>query len=117
MCDFLWTGYLIADEFPAELAAGAAYVAGFDDDGRPVLVCPAVILQCLLGNNAILPLCSWDCIPVWWQLEARLQLPLHFLHCFFRLQPSASPDMVIPGFHVEILDVSTTLTMQISLSQ
>jgi hypothetical protein len=38
MCDFLWTGYLIADEFPAELAAGAAYVAGFDDDGRPVLI-------------------------------------------------------------------------------
>jgi hypothetical protein len=56
MCDFLWTGYLIADEFPAELAAGAAYVAGFDDDGRPVLVCPAVILQCHLGNNVILPL-------------------------------------------------------------
>jgi hypothetical protein len=56
MCDFLWTGYLIADEFPAELAAGAAYVAGFDDDGRPVLVCPAIILQCLLGYNVILPL-------------------------------------------------------------
>ncbi|XP_024398179.1 uncharacterized protein [Physcomitrium patens] len=31
-------GYLIADEFPAELAAGAAYVAGHDDEGRPVLV-------------------------------------------------------------------------------
>ncbi|CAK9235326.1 unnamed protein product [Sphagnum jensenii] len=31
-------GYLIADEFPAELAAGSAYVAGFDDDGRPVLI-------------------------------------------------------------------------------
>jgi len=31
-------GYLIADEFPAELAGGAAYVAGLDDDGRPVAV-------------------------------------------------------------------------------
>lgn len=31
-------GYLIADEFPAELAGGAAYVAGLDDDGRPVVV-------------------------------------------------------------------------------
>ncbi|KAG0582472.1 hypothetical protein M758_3G062100 [Ceratodon purpureus] len=31
-------GYLIADEFPAELAAGAAYVAGHDAEGRPVLV-------------------------------------------------------------------------------
>jgi hypothetical protein len=32
------SGYLIADEFPAEIAAGAAYVAGLDDEGRPVLV-------------------------------------------------------------------------------
>jgi hypothetical protein len=32
------SGYLIADEFPTEIAAGAAYVAGFDDEGRPVLV-------------------------------------------------------------------------------
>ncbi|CAK9871271.1 unnamed protein product [Sphagnum jensenii] len=31
-------GYLIADEFPTEIAAGAAYVAGFDDEGRPVLI-------------------------------------------------------------------------------
>lgn len=35
---FLSAGYLIADEFPAELAAGAAYVAGHDVEGRPVLV-------------------------------------------------------------------------------
>ena len=34
----LFTGYLIADEFPAELAAGAAYVAGHDGEGRPILV-------------------------------------------------------------------------------
>jgi hypothetical protein len=33
-----FAGYLIADEFPAELAAGAAYVAGQDAEGRPVLV-------------------------------------------------------------------------------
>lgn len=32
------SGYLIADEFPAELAAGAAYVAGHDEEGRPVMV-------------------------------------------------------------------------------
>lgn len=32
------SGYLIADEFPAELAAGAAYVAGHDEQGRPVMV-------------------------------------------------------------------------------
>ncbi|KAH9571581.1 hypothetical protein CY35_02G101100 [Sphagnum magellanicum] len=31
-------GYLIADEFPAEIAVGAAYVAGLDDEGRPVLI-------------------------------------------------------------------------------
>ncbi|XP_024379333.1 uncharacterized protein [Physcomitrium patens] len=31
-------GYLIADEFPAEIAAGAAYVAGHDEEGRPILV-------------------------------------------------------------------------------
>ncbi|KAG0577299.1 hypothetical protein M758_5G140200 [Ceratodon purpureus] len=31
-------GYLIADEFPAELATGAAYVAGHDVEGRPILV-------------------------------------------------------------------------------
>lgn len=36
-------GYLIADEFPAELAGGAAYVAGLDDDGRPVVVILAYI--------------------------------------------------------------------------
>jgi hypothetical protein len=36
----LFAGYLIADEFPAELATGTAYVAGLDDDGRPVLVGP-----------------------------------------------------------------------------
>lgn len=29
---------LIADEFSAELAEGVAYVAGHDDDSRPVLV-------------------------------------------------------------------------------
>lgn len=31
-------GYLIADDFPAELATGAAYVAGHDIEGRPILV-------------------------------------------------------------------------------
>jgi len=41
----LFAGYLIADEFPAELATGTAYVAGLDDDGRPVLVGP--LLFCL----------------------------------------------------------------------
>lgn len=35
---FLFTGYLIADDFPAELATGAAYVAGHDIEGRPILV-------------------------------------------------------------------------------
>lgn len=35
---FFSAGYLIADEFPGELAAGAAYVAGHDVEGRPVLV-------------------------------------------------------------------------------
>lgn len=34
----LFTGYLIADEFLAELATGAAYVAGHDVEGRPILV-------------------------------------------------------------------------------
>ncbi|XP_042516990.1 phosphatidylinositol transfer protein 3-like [Macadamia integrifolia] len=32
------TEYLIADEFSAELAEGFAYVAGHDDDSRPVVV-------------------------------------------------------------------------------
>ena len=32
------TGYMIADEFPADIAAGSAYVAGYDEEGRPVLV-------------------------------------------------------------------------------
>lgn len=36
--DKLNMGYLIADEFPAELSTGAAYVAGLDGEGRPVLV-------------------------------------------------------------------------------
>ncbi|XP_024539014.1 uncharacterized protein LOC9653312 isoform X1 [Selaginella moellendorffii] len=31
-------GYLTADDFPAELAAGIAFVSGQDDDGKPVLV-------------------------------------------------------------------------------
>lgn len=35
---FRFAGYLIADEFPAELSTGAAYVAGLDGEGRPVLV-------------------------------------------------------------------------------
>ncbi|MQL83296.1 hypothetical protein Taro_015794 [Colocasia esculenta] len=36
--DAVGTEHLIADEFPAELADGAAYVAGHDDDARPVMV-------------------------------------------------------------------------------
>lgn len=36
--DFVFSGYMIADEFPADIAAGSAYVAGHDEDGRPVLV-------------------------------------------------------------------------------
>jgi hypothetical protein len=34
----LCSGYMIADEFPADVAAGSAYVGGHDEDGRPVLV-------------------------------------------------------------------------------
>lgn len=38
-CFFLKNAeHLIADEFSAELAEGVAYVAGHDDDSRPVLV-------------------------------------------------------------------------------
>ncbi|KAJ0982292.1 hypothetical protein J5N97_010547 [Dioscorea zingiberensis] len=36
--DNIGTEHLIADEFSAELADGLAYVAGHDDDSRPVLV-------------------------------------------------------------------------------
>ena len=32
------SGVMIADEFPADIAAGSAYVAGYDEEGRPVLV-------------------------------------------------------------------------------
>jgi hypothetical protein len=35
---FAFADHLIADEFSAELASGAAYVAGHDVDGRPVVV-------------------------------------------------------------------------------
>lgn len=37
----MWNEYtenLIADEFSSELADGVAYVSGYDDDSRPVLV-------------------------------------------------------------------------------
>lgn len=37
----IWYGFaesLIADEFSSELADGVAYVSGYDDDSRPVLV-------------------------------------------------------------------------------
>jgi len=33
-----WTENLIADEFSAELAEGVAYVAGHDEESRPVMV-------------------------------------------------------------------------------
>ncbi|KAM0937614.1 putative CRAL-TRIO lipid binding domain, CRAL/TRIO domain superfamily [Dioscorea sansibarensis] len=36
--DNIGTEHLIADEFSAELAEGLAYVAGHDDDSRPVLI-------------------------------------------------------------------------------
>ncbi|KAJ6846645.1 uncharacterized protein M6B38_282560 [Iris pallida] len=36
--DTIRTDQLIADEFSSELAEGLAYVAGYDDDARPVLV-------------------------------------------------------------------------------
>uniref|UniRef100_A0A1D1XQI5 Random slug protein 5 n=1 Tax=Anthurium amnicola TaxID=1678845 RepID=A0A1D1XQI5_9ARAE len=36
--DAIGTEHLIADEFSAELAEGAAYVAGHDDEARPVMV-------------------------------------------------------------------------------
>lgn len=42
------TGYMIADEFPADIAAGSAYIAGHDEVGRPVLVTPY--------SNALYPL-------------------------------------------------------------
>lgn len=37
---FLCNGadHIMADEFSAELADGVAFVAGHDDDGRPVVV-------------------------------------------------------------------------------
>lgn len=36
---YIWiSDHLIADEFSAELADGAAYVAGHDDESRPVMV-------------------------------------------------------------------------------
>jgi len=34
----LKTDHLIADDFSAELADGLAYVAGHDDESRPVMV-------------------------------------------------------------------------------
>lgn len=45
---FLFSGYLIADEFPAELSTGAAYVAGHDVEGRPILVTLVSFLQVFL---------------------------------------------------------------------
>ncbi|XP_075113375.1 uncharacterized protein LOC107823325 [Nicotiana tabacum] len=36
--DSLGTDHLIADEFSAELAEGAAYVSGHDDESRPVVI-------------------------------------------------------------------------------
>jgi hypothetical protein len=33
-----WTENLIADEFSAELAEGVAYLAGHDEESRPVMV-------------------------------------------------------------------------------
>lgn len=35
---FVETEHLIADEFSAELSDGLAYVAGHDDESRPVMV-------------------------------------------------------------------------------
>lgn len=35
---FFFLENLIADEFSTELAEGLAFVSGFDDDSRPVLV-------------------------------------------------------------------------------
>lgn len=35
---FLKADHLIADDFSAELADGLAYVAGHDDESRPVMV-------------------------------------------------------------------------------
>lgn len=35
---FFFSENLIADEFSTELADGLAFVSGFDDDSRPVLV-------------------------------------------------------------------------------
>lgn len=32
------TGYMIEDEFPADIAAGSAFSAGHNEVGRPVLV-------------------------------------------------------------------------------
>lgn len=42
------SGYMIADEFPADIAAGSAYVAGHDEDGRPVLVMLYFSISCML---------------------------------------------------------------------
>ena len=37
-CLGCWADHIIADEFSGELSEGMAYVAGHDDDNRPVLV-------------------------------------------------------------------------------
>jgi len=50
----LCSDYMIADEFPADIAAGSAYVAGHDEDGRPVLVMLYFFTSCMLLHFGII---------------------------------------------------------------
>lgn len=47
---FLDIDNLIADEFSAELVEGVAFVAGHDEESRPVLVKPHFLSKFLLIN-------------------------------------------------------------------
>lgn len=40
----LYIEHLIADEFSAELSEGIAYVAGYDEENKPVLVITSLLL-------------------------------------------------------------------------
>jgi hypothetical protein len=58
----------MADEFSAELANGVAFVAGHDDDGRPVVVCAhawtllLVLSRCVLVRVKVNRVSDWSLI-------------------------------------------------------
>ena len=45
---------LMADEFSAELAEGVAYVAGHDEESRPVMVTNSLLILVFISNKKTL---------------------------------------------------------------